>query len=56
MEEYFSHLMSAYRTDGSSQHAIIQLLEEWRKKLDDNFIVDSVLTFQKLLIGCRMIF
>ena len=39
MEEYFSSLISAYRTNYSSQIVIIQLLEEWRKKLDDNFAV-----------------
>ena len=44
MEEYFSSLISAYRTNYSSQIVIIQLLEEWRKKLDDNFVVGAVLT------------
>ena len=32
MEEYFSPLISAYRINYSSQHVIIRLLEEWRKK------------------------
>ena len=44
MEEYFSPLISAYRTNDSSQHVIIRLLEERRKKLDDNFVVGAVLT------------
>ena len=44
MKEYFSPLISAYRTNYSSQHVIIRLLEEWRKKLDDNFVVGAVLT------------
>ena len=44
MEEYFSPFMSAYRTNYISQHVIIRLLEEWRKKLDDNFVVGAVLT------------
>ena len=44
MEEYFSPLISAYRTNYSSKHVIIRLLEEWRKKLDDNFVVGAVLT------------
>ena len=59
MEEYFSPLISAYRTNDSSQHVIIRLLEERRKKLDGNFIVGTVLTeliCQKLLIAYRMIF
>ena len=44
MEEYFSSLISAYRANYSSQHVITQLLEESRKKLDDNFVVGTVLT------------
>ena len=43
MEEYFSPLIHAYRTYYSSQHVIIQL-QEWRKKLDENFVVGAVLT------------
>ena len=42
MEEYFSPLISAYRTNYSLQHNIIRLQEEWRKKLDDNVVVDAV--------------
>ena len=44
MEECFLPLISAYRTNYSSQHVIIRLLEKWRKKLDDNFVVGAVLT------------
>ena len=44
MGEYFSSLISVYRTNYTSQHVIIRLLEEWRKKLDDNFVVGAVLT------------
>ena len=44
MEEYFSPFMSAYRTNYISQHVIIRLLEGWRKKLDDNFVVGAVLS------------
>ena len=44
MEEYFSPLISAYRTNCSSQHVIIWLLEEWRKKLGGNFVVGAKLT------------
>ena len=42
MEEYFSPLISAHRKNYSSQHVIVRLLEEWRKKLKDNFVVDAV--------------
>ena len=44
MEEYFSPLISAYRTNYSSQHVIIRLLEEWIKNLDDNLVVGALLT------------
>ena len=44
MKEHFSHLISAYRTNYSSQHAIIQLIEEWIKNLDDNLVVGALLT------------
>ena len=37
-------MISAYRTNYSSQHVIIRLLEEWRTKLDNNFVVGAVLT------------
>ena len=36
--------MSAYRTNYISQHVVIRLLEGWRKKLDDNFVVGAVLS------------
>ena len=56
MGEYFSSLISVYRTNYTSQHVIIRLLEEWRKKLDDNFVVGAVLNdFWKLLIAYRKI-
>ena len=43
MKEYFSPLASAHRTNYSSKH-VIKSLGEWRKKLDDNFVVGAVLT------------
>ena len=52
MEEYFSPLISAYRTNYSSQHVIIPLLEEWRKKLDDIFVVGAVLTDLSKAFDC----
>ena len=44
MKEYFSPLISAYRTNYISQHVIIRLRDKWRKKLDDNFVVGAALT------------
>ena len=52
MEEYFSPLISAYRTSYSSQHVIIRLLEEWRIKLDNNFAVGAVLTALSKAFDC----
>ena len=50
--EHFSPFISAYRTNYNSQHAIIRLLEEWRKKLDDNFVVGAVLTDLSKAFDC----
>ena len=36
----------------SSQHVIIWLLEEWKKKLDDNFVVGAVLSDLSKAFGC----
>ena len=52
MEEYFSPLISAYRTNYSSQHVILRLLEEWRKKLDDSFVVGAVLNDLSKAFDC----
>ena len=42
-EKYFSPFISAYRKSYSTQQVLIRLLEEWREKLDKNFVVGSVL-------------
>ena len=52
MEKYFSPLISACRANCSLQHVIIRLLEEWRKKLDDNFAVGAVLTDLSKAFDC----
>ena len=51
MKEYFSPLISAHRTNYSSKH-VIRLLGEWRKKLDDNFVVGAVLTDLSKAFDC----
>ena len=38
-----SPFISAYRENYSTQQVLIRLLEEWREKLDKNFIVGAVL-------------
>ena len=39
----FISFISAYRKNYSTQQVPIRLLEEWREKLDKNFIVGTVL-------------
>ena len=43
MDSYLSEFVSAYRKTYSSEHVLIRLIEEWRKNLDQNFIVGAVL-------------
>ena len=43
LDKYFSPFTSAYRKSYSTQQVLIRLLEEWREKLDKNFIVGAVL-------------
>ena len=42
-DKYLSPFISAYRNNYSTQQVLIRLLEEWREKLDKNFIVGVVL-------------
>ena len=42
-EKCVSPFISAYRKSYSTQQVLIRLLEEWREKLDKNFIVGAVL-------------
>ena len=42
-EKYFSLFMAMYRKSYSTQQVLIRLLEEWREKLDKNFVVSAVL-------------
>ena len=43
LDKYFSPFVSAYWESYSTQQVLIRLLEEWREKLDKNFIVGAVL-------------
>ena len=52
MEKYFSPFLSAYRKNYSSQNILISLTEEWRKKLDNNFVVAAVLTELSKAFDC----
>ena len=52
MENYFSPMVSAYRKNYSTQHVITCLEEEWRKHLDENFVVGAVLTDLSKAFDC----
>ena len=52
MEKYFSPFLYAYRKNCSSQNILISLTEEWRKKLDNNFVVGAVLTDLSKAFDC----
>ena len=43
LENIFSPFLSAYRENYSTQHVLIRLVEEWKKHLDNNEVVGSVL-------------
>ena len=41
--KYFSPFISAYRKEDSTQHVLTRLVEEWRERLDNNYIVTAIL-------------
>ena len=43
MNNLFSSFISAYRESHNTQHVVIRLIEEWRKNLDSNNFVGTVL-------------
>ena len=43
METKFSPSLSAYRKGYSTQQVLIRLIEEWKNKLDKNYVVGAVL-------------
>ena len=43
MDTLMSPYLSAYREHFSSQHVLIRLLEEWKEKLDNNYVVGGTL-------------
>ena len=52
MGKYFSPFLSAYRKNYSSRNILISLIEEWRKNLDNNFVVGAVLTDLSKAFNC----
>ena len=43
LDKYFSPFISAYRKGYSTQHVLTRLVEEWRERLDNNYIVGAIL-------------
>ena len=43
LHKYFSSFISAYRKGYSIQHVLTRLIEEWRERLDNNYIVGAIL-------------
>ena len=44
--------LAAYRKSHNTQHVLIKKIEEWRKNLDDNFLVGVVLTDLSKAFDC----
>ena len=43
LNTHISNLASACRKNYSSKHVLLRLLEEWKKCLDNNYVVSGVL-------------
>ena len=43
LNDYMSLFALAYREGYSTEHVLVRLIEEWRKNLDDDYIVGGVL-------------
>ena len=43
LDKYLSPFISAYRKGYSTQHVLTRLVEEWRERLDNNYIVGAIL-------------
>ena len=43
LDKYLSPFISAYRKGYSTQHVLTRLVEEWRERLDNNYIVGTIL-------------
>ena len=52
LDKTLSIFIAAYRTAYSTQHVLIKLVEEWKSKLDNNFIVGSVLMHLSKAFDC----
>ena len=48
LDTQLSIFISAYRKSYSTQHVLMRLTEEWRNKLDKNYVVGTVLFFNNI--------
>ena len=44
MNKFLSPIYSAYRKNYSTQHDLVHLVEEWRERLENNYVAGSVFT------------
>ena len=52
LDKYLSPFISAYRKGFSTQHVSTRLVEEWRERLDNNYIVDAILMDMSKAFNC----
>ena len=43
LDETLSQFIAAYRKSYGTQHVLIRMIEEWRVKLDNDYIVEAIL-------------
>ena len=52
LDKYLSPFISPYRKGYSTQHVLTRLLEEWRGRLDNNYIVGAILMDLSKAVDC----
>ena len=52
LDEYFLSFISAYRKGYNTQHVLTRLVEEWRERLDNNYIVGAILMYWSKVFDC----
>ena len=52
LDRHLSIFISAYRKRFSTQHVLLRLLEEWRHKLDKNYVVGAILMVLSKAFDC----
>ena len=52
LDKTFSVFIAAYRQKYGTQHVLIRLIEDWRSKLDNNYLVGKILTDLSKAFDC----